>query len=163
MTLPSLIVLCADRQKPLQQSSQISLKRLANSTKLTQWRMFTTGMWLDYEKKTWTLIMVCRGVWTNIFQLGGCCPDVSAKLFPVLRHSACCCHRTKCIRDVFLPSLSWLSSATIPCIIGFSKPLWRVPWPKYFSFWLLHNYTASSLNIVQLVRWAIQGICNILR
>ena len=36
--------------------------------------------------------------------------DVSAKLTPVLRHSACCCHRTKRIRDVFLPSLSWLSS-----------------------------------------------------
>ena len=65
------------------------------------------------------------------------CPDVSAKLIPVLRHSACCCHRTKRICGAFLPYLSWLYSAffpaTIPCIIAFSKPLWRVTWPKYFS------------------------------
>ena len=40
---------------------------------------------------------------------------VSAKLMPVLRHSACCCHRTKRIWDVFLPSLSWVSSASFPC------------------------------------------------
>ena len=32
--------------------------------------MGLSGMWLDYEKKTWTFIMVCRGVWTNLFQLG---------------------------------------------------------------------------------------------
>ena len=37
------------------------------------------------------------------------CPDVSAKLMPVLHHSACCCHRTKYrpICDVFLPSLGF--------------------------------------------------------
>ena len=28
--------------------------------------------------------------------------------------AACCCHRTKRISDVFLPSLSWLSSASFP-------------------------------------------------
>ena len=27
-----------------------------------------------------------------------------------------------------------LFPATIPCIIVFSKPLWRVTWPKYLSF-----------------------------
>ena len=42
------------------------------------------------------------------------CPNVFANLMPVLRHSACCCHRTKRICDVFLPSLSWLSSASFP-------------------------------------------------
>ena len=40
------------------------------------------------------------------------CPDFSAKLMPVLRHSACCRHRTTRVSDVFLPSLSWLSSAS---------------------------------------------------
>ena len=45
----------------------------------------------------------------------GCrCPDVSAKLMPVRRHYAFCYHRTKRICDVFLPSLSWLSSASFP-------------------------------------------------
>ena len=50
----------------------------------------------------------------SISSSGRRCPDVSAKLMPVLRHSACCCHRTKCICDVFLSSLSWLSSASFP-------------------------------------------------
>ena len=49
----------------------------------------------------------------SISSSGRCCPDVSAKLMPVLRHSACCCHRSKRICDVFLPSLSWLSSASL--------------------------------------------------
>ena len=63
-----------------------------------------------------------------------------------------------------------LFPATIPCIIVFSKPLWRVlRWPKYFSFWhltILYSQFVgrwSSFNIEQLVRWAIQGIRNILR
>ena len=42
------------------------------------------------------------------------CPDVSEKLMPVLRHTVCCCHRTKRICDVFLPSLSWLTWASFP-------------------------------------------------
>ena len=42
-----------------------------------------------------------------------CCPDVFPKSMPVLRHSSFC-HRTKYICDVFLPSLSWLSSASFP-------------------------------------------------
>ena len=50
----------------------------------------------------------------SISSSGRRCPDVSAKLFPVLCHSACRCHRTERIRDVFLPSLSWLSSASFP-------------------------------------------------
>ena len=77
------------------------------------------------------------------------CPDVSAKLMPVLRHSACRCHRTK----RFVMSFSHLClgfprllfPATIPCIIVFSKPLCRVTWPKYLSFDVLQNCTASSL------------------
>ena len=48
----------------------------------------------------------------SISSSGSRWPDVSAKLMPVLCHSACCCHRTKRICDVFLPSLSWLSSAS---------------------------------------------------
>ena len=64
-------------------------------------------------------------------------PDVSANLVPVLRHSACRCHRTERICDVFLPSLSWISLASFPgyhsLIIVFSKPLWRVTWPKYYT------------------------------
>ena len=48
----------------------------------------------------------------SISSLGRGCPDVSAEWMIVLRHSACCCHRTKRICDVFLPSLSWLSSAS---------------------------------------------------
>ena len=51
----------------------------------------------------------------SISSSGHRCPDAFAKLMPVLCHSACCCHRTKYIYDVFLPSLSWLSSATFPC------------------------------------------------
>ena len=50
----------------------------------------------------------------SISSSGRRCPDVTAKLFPVLCHSACRCHRTERIRDVFLPSLSWLSSASFP-------------------------------------------------
>ena len=53
----------------------------------------------------------------SISSSGRRCPDVSAKLMPVLRHSACCCHRsggTKRIWDIFLPSLSWVSSASFP-------------------------------------------------
>ena len=105
----------------------------------------------------------------SISSSGRRCPDVCAKLMPVLRHSACCCHRTKRIWDVFLPSLSWVSSATIPCIIVFSKPLRRVTLPKYFSFWRLTKLYSqffgrwSSFNIGELVRWAIHGIRNILR
>ena len=62
-----------------------------------------------------------------------------------------------------------LFPATIPCIIVFSKPSWRVTWPKYFSCWRLTKLYSrfvgkcSSFNIEQLVRWAIQGIRNILR
>ena len=58
------------------------------------------------------------------------CPDVLAKCMPVLRHSACCCHRTKRVYDVFshlclgFPLLPF--PATIPCIVVFSKPLCRV-------------------------------------
>ena len=48
----------------------------------------------------------------SISSSGRRCPDVSAKLMPVLRRSAGCCHRTKRICDVFPPSLSWLSSAS---------------------------------------------------
>ena len=43
------------------------------------------------------------------------CRNVFVKSVTVLRHSACCCRRTKCICDDFLPSLSWLSSASFPC------------------------------------------------
>ena len=50
----------------------------------------------------------------SISSSGRRCPDVTAKLFPALCHSACRCHRTERIRDVFLPSLSWLSSASFP-------------------------------------------------
>ena len=50
----------------------------------------------------------------SISSSGRRCPDVTAKLFPVLCHSACRCHRTERIRDVFLPYLSWLSSASFP-------------------------------------------------
>ena len=39
-----------------------------------------------------------------------------------------------------------LFPATIPCIIVFSNPLWRVTWPKYFSFF-------TSYKIIQPVRW----------
>ena len=73
----------------------------------------------------------------SISSSGRRCPDVTAKLMSVLRHSACRCHRTERICDVFLPSLSWLSSASFPgyhsLIIVFSKPLWRVTWPKYYT------------------------------
>ena len=41
-------------------------------------------------------------------------PIVFVKSMLVLCHSACCCHRTKRICDVFLPSLSWHSSASFP-------------------------------------------------
>ena len=51
----------------------------------------------------------------SISSSGRRCPLCLCKLMPVLRHSACCCHRTKRIWDVFLPSLSWVSSASFPC------------------------------------------------
>ena len=54
----------------------------------------------------------------SISSSGRRCPDVTAKLMPVLRHSACRCHRTERICDVFLPSLSWLSSASFLCVIN---------------------------------------------
>ena len=50
----------------------------------------------------------------SISSSGRRCPDVAAILMPVLRHSACRCHRTKRICDVFLLSVSWLSSASFP-------------------------------------------------
>ena len=50
----------------------------------------------------------------SISSSGRRCPNVTAKLMPVFRHSACRCHRTKRICDVFLLSLSWLSSASFP-------------------------------------------------
>ena len=41
----------------------------------------------------------------SISSSGRRCPDGSAKLIPVLRHTACCCHRTElrvaCDRDMF--------------------------------------------------------------
>ncbi len=83
-----------------------------------------------------------------------------------------CCHHTKRIWDVFVPSLSWVSSASfpgyiIPCIIVFSKTLRRVTLPKYLSCWRLTQLYSqffgrwSSFNIEELVR--LHGIRNILR
>ena len=60
----------------------------------------------------------------SLLSLGRRCPNVHAKLLAVLRHSACCCHRTKRICDFFIPSLSWLLFlATVPCIIVFSPAI----------------------------------------
>ena len=47
-------------------------------------------------------------------------------------------HSTKRMYNVFLPTLSWLSSSSFPDLpflvfIVFSKPLCRVMWPKYLS------------------------------
>ena len=50
----------------------------------------------------------------SISSSGRLCPNAFGKSTPVLRHSTCCCHRTKYNCDVFLPSLSWLSSASFP-------------------------------------------------
>ena len=62
----------------------------------------------------------------SISSPGRRCLDVSAKLMPVLRHSACRCHRTERIRDVFLPSLSWLSLASFPSDHSLHYcPLWN--------------------------------------
>ena len=68
----------------------------------------------------------------------------------VLRHSACCCHRTKRICDVFLPSLSWLSSASFPAYHS-------------LHYYLLQTIVSSNVakgskfltpyKIVQPVRW----------
>ena len=70
------------------------------------------------------------------------CPDVSAKWMPVLRHSACCCHRTKrrpyvtCVMyfsHICLGFPLFLFPATIPCVIVFSKPLCGVTRQKYLD------------------------------
>ena len=53
--------------------------------------------------------LICRSI--QMF-LRNCCP-------PSLRHSACCCHRSKRICDVFLPSLSWIPSASFPGYTSF--------------------------------------------
>ena len=93
-----------------------------------------------------------------------------------------CLSSATLLADVIVPNVSVISfshlclglprllfPATIPCIIVFSKPLWRVTWPTYFSFWRLTKLYSqlvgrwSSFHIEQLVRWAIQGIRNILR
>ena len=110
----------------------------------------------------------------SISSSGRRCPLCLCQIDAFLRHSAYCCHHTKRIWDVFVPSLSWVSSASfpgyiIPCIIVFSKPLRRVTLPKYLSFWRLTKLYSqffgrwSSFNIEELVRWAIHGIRNILR
>ena len=68
----------------------------------------------------------------SISSSGRRCPDVS-----VLRHSACCCHRTKRMMSLSHLCLGFprlLFPPTIPGTIVFSKPLWRVTWSKYFSF-----------------------------
>ena len=43
----------------------------------------------------------------SISSSGRRCPNVFAKLMPVLHHSACCCHRTKRRSVMSLPSFSW--------------------------------------------------------
>ena len=66
-------------------------------------------------------------------------PKVLVKFMPVLRHSACCCHRAK--RTVYVMYFSHgclgfpllLFPATIPCIIVISKPFCRVTRPKHLS------------------------------
>ena len=72
----------------------------------------STGLLFQTESRNSAVISY--GVWSSssrsISSSGRRCRDVSAKLMPVLRHSACCCRHTKPICDVFLPSLSWLSS-----------------------------------------------------
>ena len=88
-----------------------------------------------------------RTQWTpsqSIFSSRHRCPNVFSKLMPVLCHSACCCHRTKRICDVFLPSRSQVAflwalhfAATNPCITVSCKPLCLVTWPTYFSVWRL--------------------------
>ena len=83
----------------------------------------------------------------SISSSGRRCPDVTAKLFPVLCHSACRCHRTERIRDVFLPSLSWLSSASFPgyhslpyCLLLLA--LGGCSWPS-----LMHEVTHDFLVV----------------
>ena len=39
-----------------------------------------------------------------------------------------------------------LSPPIIPCIIAFSKPLWRVAWPKYLSCWRLTRLYSQSVG-----------------
>ena len=86
----------------------------------------------------------------SISSSGRRCPDVPAKLMPVLRHSACRCHSTKHICDVFLPSLSWLSSASFPSYHSFHHCLLQTivacNVAKVFQF-------LTSFKIIQLVRW----------
>ena len=94
--------------------------------------------------------MICQ----NAFFLLGAYPrqDVAAQM-PVLRHSACCCrecHRTNRIRVVFLPFLSWLSSASFP---GYHSLHYRLLQTievsnvaKVFKF-------LTSYKIIQPVRW----------
>ena len=68
----------------------------------------------------------------SISSAGRRCPNVSAKLMPVIRHAACCCHRTK--RMMYFSHLCLgFPLLRFPCIIVFSKPLWRVTWRTYLS------------------------------
>ena len=55
------------------------------------------------------------------------CPDVSAKSMPVLYLN--CTKYVMSFSHLCLGFLLLLFPATIPCIIVFSKPLWRVMWP----------------------------------
>ena len=70
------------------------------------------GQVIRYLLQSFPAFIICCSSSRSISSSGRRCPDVSAKLMPVLRHSACRCNRTEHVCDVFLPSLSWLSSAS---------------------------------------------------
>ena len=53
-----------------------------------------------------------------------------------------------------------LFPATIPCIIVFSKPLWRVTWPKYFSFCRLTKLYIQFVGLVDEVNLILNSWCD---
>ena len=110
------------------------------------------GFWLP---DTW-VVLHDRPVFTKHWQTsssrsisssGRHCPNVSAKLMPVLA----------CLLAAAVMSFSHLClgfpplilPATIPCIIVLSKPLWRVTWLKYFSCWHLTKWYSQFVG-----RWS---------
>ena len=79
-------------------------------------------------------------------------------------NSACCCHRTKRICDVFLPSLSrfprLLFPATIPCIIVFSKPLCNLSLVTHIG---AADYTGDPYSVPQASSLSTEHYQNSLR
>ena len=76
------------------------------------------------------------------------CPDVSAKVMPDLRHSACCCYRTERICGVFLSSLSWLSSASFPRLplLGRTFQLHSVFVISLAFHWVYSEHTGGGIT-----------------